>query len=237
MIGSECSSLAEACLLPCAIASHLLTKVNVCMVRPVEYDRDHALQNIMELFWRQGFNATSMPQLLESADLSRSSFYSAFGDKRQSFIESLNCYAQKVAKRLVVAETTDNAAEAIYFYYAHSLKHHVPERFRNGCLVINTILEFENIDNELYELAKSIAQRADETFYACFERAIASGTLNTQLSPAELVLFFSTFNGGISVKKRSGLSADELKLLVDVFIQSIGGEKISHYHFQSLTLN
>jgi TetR/AcrR family transcriptional repressor of nem operon len=45
------------------------------MVKLIEFDIDKALENSMLLFWRQGYNATSLSQLLEAMAISRSCVY------------------------------------------------------------------------------------------------------------------------------------------------------------------
>ena len=58
------------------------------MARPPAFDRNHALQAAMKLFWAQGYASTSLPELLEVMGIARSSFYASFGDKRQLFRHS-----------------------------------------------------------------------------------------------------------------------------------------------------
>jgi len=41
------------------------------MARPTEFNREKALQAAMLLFWRQGYSATSLQQLLATMAISR----------------------------------------------------------------------------------------------------------------------------------------------------------------------
>ena len=50
----------------------------------------------MRLFWRKGYAATSVEDLIETLHLSRSSLYDTFGDKRTLFIEALKLYSERV---------------------------------------------------------------------------------------------------------------------------------------------
>ena len=61
--------------------------------RPREFDREQALQAALILFWRQGYEPTSLAQLKAAmGDLSPTSFYAAFGSKEQLFREVLTLY-------------------------------------------------------------------------------------------------------------------------------------------------
>ena len=57
------------------------------MARQQQFEHQQALQNAMSLFWRQGYTATSLQQLLDAMGLSRSSLYASFGDKKALFIQ------------------------------------------------------------------------------------------------------------------------------------------------------
>ena len=50
----------------------------------------------MRLFWRKGYAATSVEDLIATLQLSRSSLYDTFGDKRTLFLEALKLYSERV---------------------------------------------------------------------------------------------------------------------------------------------
>ena len=51
------------------------------MARPKDYDRDDVLISARDLFWEQGYEATSITELEERTGLNRSSLYREFGSK------------------------------------------------------------------------------------------------------------------------------------------------------------
>ncbi|MBW0150837.1 MAG: TetR/AcrR family transcriptional regulator, partial [Phenylobacterium sp.] len=65
------------------------------MARPVEFHRTIATQNALLLFWRKGYQATSLADLVSAMGISRSSLYAAYGDKRGVFIECLDLFAAR----------------------------------------------------------------------------------------------------------------------------------------------
>ena len=60
--------------------------------RPLGFDRDAALQQAMLLFWRHGYEATSVNDLTKAMGITPPSLYTAFGDKKQLFLESIQRY-------------------------------------------------------------------------------------------------------------------------------------------------
>src|SRR5688572_4700394 len=60
--------------------------------RPRSFDRDKALERAMHVFWRQGYEATSVDDLTRAMDINPPSLYAAFGDKQRLYLEALERY-------------------------------------------------------------------------------------------------------------------------------------------------
>jgi len=66
------------------------------MARLREFDYEQVLDGALQLFWRGGYEATSLDALLNEVGLSKSSFYGAFGSKREMLLASLDRYLETV---------------------------------------------------------------------------------------------------------------------------------------------
>ena len=64
------------------------------MARPRTFDRDEVLDRAVQLFWTQGYERTSVQDLVDSMGIQRGSLYAAFGDKKHLFLEALDRYEQ-----------------------------------------------------------------------------------------------------------------------------------------------
>lgn len=62
------------------------------MARPREFDTDDALEAAMQVFWQHGYQAASLPDLLDGMGLTRGSLYKAFHDKKNLFLQVLDRY-------------------------------------------------------------------------------------------------------------------------------------------------
>lgn len=68
------------------------------MARPREFKIDDAISKAMDVFWLHGYDAASLPNLLDGMGLTRGSLYKAFTDKRNLFIQVLNRYEIDVVR-------------------------------------------------------------------------------------------------------------------------------------------
>jgi TetR/AcrR family transcriptional regulator, copper-responsive repressor len=63
--------------------------------RPRSFDRDKALERAMQMFWRQGYEATSVSDLTRAMGINPPSLYAAFGDKERLYLEALELYRKR----------------------------------------------------------------------------------------------------------------------------------------------
>jgi TetR/AcrR family transcriptional repressor of nem operon len=192
------------------------------MARLIEFDRDKALESAMLLFWRQGYNATSLSQLLEAMAISRSSFYAAFTDKRSVYIEALTLFSQRTSSVLLSVEDDRNPGNAIKNFFEHTL-FSVPERrMRRGCMMVNTVLELADVDQGLSILASQKLDEIERAFEVCFERALESETFSSQQTAKELAQFVMTINQGLRVSSRKDSSKKDLQNILTTTTAVLG---------------
>jgi TetR/AcrR family transcriptional repressor of nem operon len=60
------------------------------MARPAEFDRNDVLNKAMDVFWRTGYTATSVSDLVHATNLKPGSLYAAFNSKRGLFLEVID---------------------------------------------------------------------------------------------------------------------------------------------------
>ena len=60
--------------------------------RPLSFDRDAALEKAMLVFWRHGYEASSLNDLTAAMGITPPSLYAAYGDKRRLFLEAVRRY-------------------------------------------------------------------------------------------------------------------------------------------------
>jgi len=117
--------------------------------RPLAYDPDKALEAAMHLFWQQGYEATSLHDLLKAMGLSKSSLYQGFGDKKELFLRCVNRYCEEVSARFVarLAEA-ESGLNFIKWVLLHAPAEAGQSESRRSCLRMNTASEFAQNDQD-----------------------------------------------------------------------------------------
>ena len=62
--------------------------------RPRQFDEQHALAQARDVFWSQGYEATSVQDLVTALAVQRGSLCAAFGDKRSLYLKAVSLYAR-----------------------------------------------------------------------------------------------------------------------------------------------
>src|SRR3977135_1263272 len=68
--------------------------------RPRAYEPEVALARALDVFWKEGFAATSLDDLSAATGMNRPSLYGAFGDKRELYIKTYQNYRDRARLRM-----------------------------------------------------------------------------------------------------------------------------------------
>ena len=172
------------------------------MSRPIKFDRSQVVNRALALFWRKGYQATSLSDLLEIMGIGRSSFYAAFTDKRIFFIECMDLWADRTMQLLKAARSEMPPVEALQSFFERNfvgVKRAAPKK-NWGCMLVNTVLEMAGVDDELSERASQHLDQMECVFRNFLEDAGASPQ-----QAQELAAMLMLFNEGIRVSSRRRL--------------------------------
>jgi TetR/AcrR family transcriptional repressor of nem operon len=113
------------------------------MARPVEFEYDVVIENAMEQFWKEGFEASSIQKLLDATGINRGTLYNSFGDKDTFFKSCVDRY-NALLKGIVEVTLGDKTlkADKALSSFMDSVVGGLPARQRSlGCLLVNSLCE------------------------------------------------------------------------------------------------
>ena len=185
------------------------------MGRPRQFDVEKALDAVLCVFWRKGYEGTSYADLTEAAGVERPALYSVFGNKEALFRLALARYYERyldyIPKALLLPTAREVAAHILYS--AADLN----TRFANntGCLGINGAVAASD-DAEPVRQALIDARAAGEAqLRERFERAKAEGDLPETARPEALAAFVMAILHGMAVQAKSGFSREMLEAVAE----------------------
>ena len=176
----------------------------------------------MSLFWRQGYEATSIDELVTVSGLNRGSMYSAFGDKRGLFMAVLDHYVANVSahKVALVKSSTSAIGGITSFFEAIITAAAGPER-NLGCLITNTLTEIAPLDPAISVRLQASLTTVEATFEAAIRRGQHDGEIAAEKNPSALARFLVGTAHGIRVLARSGAPEATLRDIAAVAISTL----------------
>lgn len=182
------------------------------MARPKAFDTDEALQQAVEAFWSQGYEATSVQDLLNAMGINRGSLYTTYGDKQRLFQAAMARYRREVvAPRLADLEDDGSGLAEIEGFFAGLVARARDGAGRKGCLMTNTCVELAPHDSTAAAAVRANLARIEAAFAAALEHARQRGELATGADTAALARFLVTLLQGLQVMSKAGLPAKHLE--------------------------
>lgn len=191
--------------------------------RPLTYDPDKVLDAAMDQFWSHGYEATSLQDLLDAMDLSKSSFYQAFGGKKELFIRCVARYRGRIGERLegMLSTAPSGLAFIERVLLASVNESRQPLELRRGCLLMNTASEFARKDNDV---AQQVATGFDGLRAILAEavlRGQAEGVIAADLTPERAASFLVSSLGGLKVAVKGGADEHQVRDIVAVALRAL----------------
>lgn len=181
------------------------------MARPIQFDVALARERAMMLFWQTGYQATSLPDLLDAMRIGRSSFYAAFLDKRSLFVDCLDLFAQRTHALLDHARESHPPVGALRHFFERTFARANEAQANWGCMLVNSVVELSGVDDDLAARASGHLSGVEVAFQRCLAEAGHS-----QRRAAELGAFLMVVNEGMRVSSRRGLPRRQQLERIDV---------------------
>ena len=178
--------------------------------RKREFDDQVALQTAMELFWRQGYEGTSVADLTKALGINPPSLYAAFGSKRDLFEKTLDRYMCERSVQLEEAMAQPTAHEAILDLLAGRVRVFTSPGQPAGCMTVQAGLSSGEPHHEIVTLLAAAREEIRRTVLDRFAKALADGDLPDGTDCNALARYVMAAIYGLSVEAASGAPREEL---------------------------
>lgn len=192
------------------------------MVRRKEYDRNDVLEKAVHLFWRKGYKASSMTDIVRATGLNTASMYKEFGDKDGLFEEALEHYRQYIVSPRLQALVDQPNIKGIEAFLENVIHGAASEEYQ-GCLIMNHLAQKHSISPRAAELVGKFGAYLESSLEAALRGAQANGEISTSKDPAVLASFLTCCIHGLVLYGRYPDKKKDIPNLREVFSGVLGG--------------
>lgn len=176
----------------------------------------------MELFWEQGYEATSVQDLVEQLGLNRSSLYNSFGGKHELFLEALDHYRRQDGEMLRRhLHQGSTAMDGIRRAFTAIAERAVESRC--GCFTANAAVECAPRDPCTEERACEWFRVMRALFQEAVRRAQDEGSVPPDRDPEALGRYLTNAYNGIHLTAKTGPSRAVVEDIVDETLRGLRG--------------
>ena len=195
------------------------------MGRIKEFDETIALESAMRLFWKKGYSATSMKELVKVMGLTITSIYNAFGNKRTLFEKAVNHYTHDIILPAFLKSLNNKGSskDALKSTLDDVIDLHFNPSNPGGCFIVLSILENEQHDKRTKKILDSLLCYLRDSIIQRLEKDKTEGKLAPKTNCRSIANHMVALRTGMMTLAKSGFSKKELKKLshdsVDVMFQ------------------
>lgn len=183
--------------------------------RPRSFDRDQALERVMQVFWAKGYEGAQLTDLVAAIGITPPSFYAAFGSKEAAFREAVDLYLATVATGLRRAlDDATTARQGIRNALEGSIDVALSSE-PGGCFLIlglvNCLPENETARSHLLRARQQTTVMLGERL----EKGVRDGDLPADTDVEGLAAFYHGAMQAISFQARDGATREQLGKLIE----------------------
>jgi TetR/AcrR family transcriptional regulator, copper-responsive repressor len=197
--------------------------------RPRQYDPERALAKAAEAFWKHGYAATSLDDLVAATGMNRPSLYAAFGDKRDLYLRTLTRYQQQ--SRAIGAQiTADDPPLRVFLkrFYEAALDIYLESGDEaRGCYSISTAPAQAVTDAAVRDFLAASISGTDAFVAKQIAKARERGEVPLGADPHALAQLATAALHTIAVRARVGVPRKQLRAVAAVAIDVICGRQKS----------
>ncbi|AIQ28207.1 MULTISPECIES: TetR/AcrR family transcriptional regulator [Paenibacillus] len=188
------------------------------MARSKEFEENVVLEKAMKLFWEQGYEKTSMTDLVKQMGIHRRSLYDTFGDKHTLFLKAMDRFRDKVSAELVgEVKRSKTATEALQLIFSFVICGE--EDSPSGCLMVNSAVELAMRDAEVDVKTTELFTLSEQLFKDIILWGQQDGEFRSDYNANDLAEHLHAVYVGLRVMTRTSIRKEKLHRLANLSIK------------------
>jgi TetR/AcrR family transcriptional regulator, transcriptional repressor for nem operon len=188
--------------------------------RPRQFDECEVLDRALQAFWEQGYDATSVEDLVTATGLGRASLYGAFGDKEQLFRRVVEHYRARSAAEMARVTAGLKGRRGLEAFLLARVSGATCFSPTAGCF-----LQMAGTSGTSPPLVKEALDQTHAEAHAwllgSLQEAVALGELKADLNLERLATLLEVLVAGVTASAKAGLGQDALALAVREILELV----------------
>jgi AcrR family transcriptional regulator len=191
------------------------------MGRPRSFDIDRALDRALQVFWRKGYEGTSLSDLTKAVGVNRPSLYAAFGDKEALFRKALDRYLNGPAAYTQKALKEPTARAVVERLLRGAADLNTAQRNPGGCLTVQGALACGEAGDSIRQELAAYRAAGEAALRRRFQRAKSEGDLPATVNSVDLAGYVATIVYGMAVQAAGGATREKLQNVIEMTLRTL----------------
>ena len=192
------------------------------MARHVAFDQAKIIDKAQDLYWQKGYEATSIQDLVQHLEISRSSLYNTFDDKHTLFLRALSNYQEAGIAELHRLVTVYGYGKAtIERIFEAALQRVLNDEICKGCFLTNSMVELAKDDTQVAELIMAYQLEMEEVLHQSILAAQDAGEIEEVANPLALARHLDSVLVGLNAIAKTRPDPQVLKDIVAVALSML----------------
>lgn len=175
----------------------------------------------MSVFWTKGYDGASLRDLTQAMGITGPSLYSAFGDKRELYLKTIDRYADVDGCAPIVAleeeEDIEKAIRGFLLEIIHYATEH--ESGAKGCFLASSVTTTVGQVEGVAERVEAAIADTEKRLAARFDREIKKGVLPQDFPSRERASLLYDMRQGYMFRGRTGWNSDRMQSDLDARVK------------------
>ena len=195
------------------------------MARSKAFEVDQALDRALRIFWRQGYEGTSMQDLVNGMQINRASIYDTFGNKEALYLAALQHYqARNQAQVQQLIEQHTSVRNVLSQLLENMIQESLSDPEKKGCFVVNATTGLANRYEEVNRLVTENEARMVSLFEALVAQGQHSGEIDAKRCATALSAYIFSSLQGLRVLAVTNQNLTTLRRVKALILTTVFGQ-------------
>jgi len=191
--------------------------------RPKKFDDEIALQSALNMFWKKGYDGSSMKDLTAAMGINSPSLYASYGDKQSLFVKTIEYYLQNGScTPLEAFEQEEDLTLAVKGFFNAVINYSSEyELDVNGCFLGSCVVASVETVADVKPLLQKAITESSLRLTSRFKRAVLEGKLPESFPCEERAKLMFDLRQGALFRARAGVAGDVIRKDIDFWTRLI----------------